>query len=198
MKMIKMTGVALAITALGAFLQVPAAMGGLDPGQDSFGVYFDPAGNTIETYVGVYTPHHAYLLVMNPSAPIDAFECVVTRVGAPSFVLAEDLGTGAVDADATANGFRVTRATPYPVQNGAVLLVDWTWMQLSTWGMWVYIGPGTAPLLPGGLPVLGNGGTWWLGNIWSGSDVFPVACVNASCVSADEPTSFGALKALYR
>lgn len=198
MKMMRMTKAALAITALGIFLQGPVDAGGLDPGLDFFGVYFDRAGNTIETFAPLFTPYHAYLLVMYPSAPIDAFECVVTRVGDSHFVLAQDLGAGAVDTDATADGFRVTRPTPYPVQYGAALLVDWTWMQTNAWGMWVYIGPGTEPLLPGGLPALGNGGVWRQGYIASGSDGFPVACVNARCTSADEPTSFGALKALYR
>lgn len=188
----------MVVATLCMLLPAGQAASGLVPDQDSFGVYFDTVGNAMETSVGPFTPYNAYLLVLNPSAPIDAFECTVTRVGGPCYVLSQDLGEGAVDADATADGFRVTRATPYPVLYGAVVLANWMWMQQSWQGMWVFIGPGSDPLLPGGLPVLGSGGTYRQGVIWTGSDGFPVACVNVHCVSADEPTTFGALKSLYR
>lgn len=174
--------------------------GGLDPDPDGFGIYFDTAGYQRDTVIPPFNPFHAYLLVNAPSAPIDGFECTAWRVGGPHFELARSLGADAVDSDDTAEGFRVTRSSPYPVQNGVALLVDWTLMTQAYTGLWLYVGPGTQPSLPGGLPVLANGGSLRLGGVISGSPDFPVACVNSgwSCVSDDEQTSFGALKGLFR
>lgn len=180
-------------------LAATSTTAGVDPQPDSFGVYFDPAGNMRElTMQPVFTPYYAYLIVSNPTAAIDGFECTVTRVGSPHFVLATDLGEGVVDADPSADGYQVTRATPYPVASGVAVLVRWQCMQLSQSGMWIFVGPGTTPTLPGGLPVLRNGSEFRLGNIASESESLPVACVNGWCVSADEAASFGAIKSLYR
>lgn len=177
------------------------ALGGLDPDPDGFGIYFDTAGNVRETVIPPFSPFHAYLLVNNPSAPIDGFECTAWRVGGPHFELGRNLGPDAIDSDETAEGYSVLRSSPYPVQNGAALLVDWTIMMQSATGLFFYVGAGTNPSLPGGLPVLADGGSYRLGLLVSDSPDFPVACVNSGggwCVSADEPTSFGALKSLYR
>lgn len=175
------------------------ARGGLDPNADSFGVYFDTAGNNATVYtMPVFTPYDIYLIVSNPTAAVDGFECVVTRVGAPSFVLSTDLGTGAVDDDPAADVYRVQRATPYPVASGVIVLVHWSWMQQAYSGMWVFVGPTVPPSLPGGLPVLRNGGALRLGYLMSQSPDIPVACVNSTCVSAEETSTFGAIKGLYR
>lgn len=114
MRMMRM----MALAALLSWLPAGEARAGLDPFPDSFGVYFDAAGNMNSGSIGPFMPVRLYLLASNPTAPIDAFECVVTRVGGPHFVLSTNLGDGAVDSDASADGFRVTRATPYPVQAG--------------------------------------------------------------------------------
>lgn len=189
----------IAMAILAAWPAADAA-GGLDTAPDGFGIYFDLNASYREMVVPPFSPFHAYLMVVNPTAPIDGFECTSWRVGGPHFELAMSLGADAVDADATAEGFTVTRATPYPVQNAAVVLVDWTLMTQAATGLWLYVGPGSQPSLPGGLPVLVNGGSLRLGQVVSESPDFPVACVNSgwSCVSADEQASFGALKGLFR
>lgn len=191
MKMLLTTVMALALAVTGA-------QGGLDWKSDSFGVYFDQAGNTNTTYPGIFTPYHVYLLVANPTAPVDGFECVVTRVGAPHFILSTDLGTGAVDDDPAADVFRVHSATPYPVAAGMIVLVHWQWMQQSTNPMAVFVGPTVPPALPGGLPVLRNGAALRLGDVYSQLPSLPVACVYSWCVDAEETTTFGTIKSLYR
>lgn len=189
------------VAAVLAWLPATEVAGGLDPGPDSFGIYFDPNGYSLVADPGYFRPYDAYLIAANPTSPVDAFECTVTRIGERCFILETNLGDGAVDTDATVDGFRVTRATPYPVVSGVVVLVHWVWMQTEVqYGMWVFVGPGTDPLLPGGWPVLGYEGAYRLGDISSGSPEILVACVNnmSACSVADEPTSFGVLKSLYR
>lgn len=190
----------IVVIVLLACLPATAALAGLDPDPDSFGIYFDTNGYSRDISIPMFNPFHAYLIVNYPSAPIDGFECSAWRVGGPHVELARSLGVGAVDGDDSAAGFRVVRSSPYPVQNGVAILVDWTLMTQASTGVWLYVGPGTNPLLPGGLPVLANGGSYRLGTVVSDSPDLPVACVNSGgwCVSADEPTSFGGLKSLYR
>ena len=188
----------MVVAALLVWLPAVEAAAGLDPNPDSVGIYFDPAGNANTATVPPFVPFHAYLIVSNPTSPLDAFECVVTRVGAPSFELSADLGEDAVDSDATADGYRVARATPFPVLSGVAVLVDWVWM-LQTPYLLVYVGPGSDPLLPGGLPVLGNAGAYRLAPVSSGSPDLAVACINDwRCATDDAPSSFGAVKSLYR
>jgi hypothetical protein len=188
------------VVILLASLLAVEAIAGLDPDPDGFGIYFDTYGMSRDIVIPMFVPFHAYLIVNNPSTAIDGFECTAWRVGGPHYELARSLGADAIDSDVTADGFRVVRSSPYPAQNGVVILVDWTLMTQAPAGVWLYVGAGTSPLLPGGLPVLANGGSYRLGTVVSESPDIPVACVNSgmSCVSADEPTSFGALKSLYR
>jgi hypothetical protein len=190
MKMLLTTVVMLA-------LAVTAAQAGLDPNTDSFGVYYDMAGNTISRSVPVFHLYDAYLLVANPSAAIDGFECAVTRSGAPHFVLSTDLGTDATDEDTASDVYRVQRASPYPGASGAIVLVHWQLLQQAATPMFFYIGPAEPASLPGAIAVLRNGGALRLGWSLSGSPTLPVACVNWYCI-AEEHSSFGAVKSLFR
>jgi hypothetical protein len=66
-----------------AGIMASVAVAGLDPATDSFGVYFDTAGNTNCTTAAPFQAVTAYLLLMNPAGPTNGFECTVTMVGAP-------------------------------------------------------------------------------------------------------------------
>lgn len=156
-----------------------AAMAGLDGNTDSFGVYFDTAGNTNGTTAPVFTPFPAYLLLMNPSAPTNGFECTVTPTGAPFFALATTLGgTGALDVDASANGFAVGAAANYPVVNGAVVLVSWTLMVQAATPLEFRITKASIPSMIGDMPVVTGDGVLRRCQVASCDVTLPVACVN--------------------
>ncbi len=176
---------------------VTGAWAGLDPNTDSFGVYYDTAGNTNSRSVPVFSLYDAYLLVANPTAAIDGFECAVTRSGAPNFVYTTDLGPDATDEDAAADVYRVQRASPYPGASGAIVLVHWQLLQQAATPMFFYIGPAEPASLPGAIAVLRNDGALRRGTSLSGWPTLPVACVNWSCI-AEERSSFGAVKSLFR
>ncbi len=75
-----------------AVLITSAACAGLDPGTDSFGVYFDTAGNTNCATAAAFDAVTAYLLLMNPAGPTEAFECSVSMSGAPYMILSTVAG----------------------------------------------------------------------------------------------------------
>ncbi len=135
------------------------ATAGLDNKTDSFGVYFDSAGNTNCVNAAPFVPTTAYLLLMNPSSATNGFECTVTPTGAPHFILSTTLGgTGALDVDASANGFAVGAAANYPVVGGACVLVTWSIMLQSAAPLEFRISQASIPSMAGGLPVVtGNG-----------------------------------------
>lgn len=187
----------LLLIAMSAALLAPATWAGLDPNPDSFGVYFDTAGNINNYTVPIFTPYDAYLLVVHPSAAIDGFECAATRSGAPYFVLATTLEGGGIDEDPAADVYRVQCPTPYPVANGAIVAVHWRLMQQASTPLFFYVAPTDPPSLPGTLPVLRNAGALRQGRTFSGSPQVPVACVNWYCF-ADERSTFGAVKSLFR
>ncbi len=94
-------------------LMATSAFAALDPDHDSFGVYFDNGtwNNNCATAMP-YTPFFAYLVLMNPVSATNGFECTVTPAGTTGFfALSTTLGgTGALDVDASPNGFAVGAA----------------------------------------------------------------------------------------
>lgn len=175
-----------------------AAPTGVDPQSDSMGVYFDTAANVIDGPAVPFVPFPLYLLLVNPTAPVDGFECTVTLTGAPYYFLETDLGEGAIDVDPSANGFAVGVASPYPMSS-AMRLVRWTFMVQSASPLSIYISEATTPSLPGGWPVVTGDGILRRCNLFSGYPAYPVACVNTICHGTpSETVSFGAVKSLYR
>ena len=187
----------LLLIVMSAALVAPATWAGLDPKIDSVGVYFDTSGNINSISEPMFTPYDAYLLVANPSAAVDGFECAATRSGAPYFVLATTLEGGGIDEDPAADVYRVQCPTPYPVANGAIVAVHWRLMQQASTPLFFYVAPTDPPSLPGALPVLRNGGALRQGRIMSGSPLVPGACVNYWCFAVESST-FGAVKSLFR
>jgi hypothetical protein len=188
-----------------AGMMAPAAFAGLDPATDSFGVYFDAAGNTNCTTASAWQVVTAYLILMNPAGPTHGFECSVALVGAPHFVLSTvynvncgtDPGWSEAPGDLTCGG-----VVDFPVPaNGAVVLVTWSIILVQDSSeLLFYLGPASIPSLPGGLPVVaGDGGVLRLCGVASGDVNLPVAGINASnCPVSDEVTAFGAVKGLFR
>ena len=160
-----------------------------DDKTDSFGIYFD-AGNSNNCTTGaVYTPFNVYLVLMNPTGNTNGFECTVTASGsAPNFALSTTMnGTGALDVDSTPNGFAVGAAANYPVANGGLTLVTWSYMMTGAGDMSFKIGPATIPSMTGGLPVVTGDGILRRCEVATCSAAIPVASVNGSC-----PTICGA------
>ena len=190
---------AILLAALGgAVVPVPGARAVSDPDSDSFGIYFDAAGVLPEAMSTPFQPFDAYLLLANPLGPVDGFECTITTQGGSLLFLSSDLGPQTLDVDGSPNGYAVGAAMPYPVSNNAVKLIHWQCLTVSTAGTYLLVGEATQPSLPGGWPVVTGGGVLRRCLVRGGDVSGPVACVNAHCVVADEPTSFGAVKGLYR
>ena len=188
------------VTLVLVSLMATVAFAGLDSGSDSFGVYFDTAGNANTTAMPVFTPFNVYLLLMNPVAPTNGFECTVTPSGAPYFILSTNVGVGALDVDGSANGFAVGAASDYTVNpGGAIVLCTWQFMVQAPTPLEFRIGPATFPSMPGGLPVVTGDGVLRRCGISSGSTTAAVAYVNGiNQPVAQEVSSFGNVKSLFR
>ena len=191
---------ALMAVALAAML-ASSALAGLDPATDSFGFYFDTAGNTNCTSASAFEMVTTYLVLMNPSGPTNGFECSLSRVGAPHFVLSTSFG-GCIDwiVGPDPNDIAIGCASDFPVQaNGAAVLMTWTMMLAEPAELLLYIGPHSIPSLPGGLPVLTGNGVLRRGAVASGSVDLPVAGINAgNCPVSEEASSLGSVKSLFR
>lgn len=171
------------------------AAAGVDPQPDSMGIYFDLAGNDVTSYENLFVPFDAYLLLANPTAAVDGFECTVRTEGAMRLILETYLGAGADDADPSADGYAVSAAGAYP--DGPVLqLVHWRFMILNADRLLFYVTEATAPSLPASLPAVTGDGAWRPCLVSSGNVNWAVACVN--CWDSTEAATFGAIKSLYR
>lgn len=183
-------------------MMASVAFAGVDPDFDSFGVYFDTGGNTLcLNGQPAFAPFNAYLLLMNPRSATDGFECTVTPVGAPHFVLSTTLGgTGTLDVDASPNGFACGAAANFPVVNGAAVLVTWSVMlQAGGVPLNYFITKASIPSMPGNLPVVTGEGVLRRCGLTTGDVTLPVAVVNGACgVISEEVSSFGNVKSLFR
>ena len=188
------------VTLLLVSLFASVAFAGLDSGTDSFGVYFDTAGNTNTYTAPVFTPFMAYLVLAHPAGATNGFECTVTPSGAPFFILATTLaGAGALDVDASVNGFAVGAPSDYPVVGGCALLCTWQFMVQAPTPLEFRISKATMPSMPGNLPVVTGNGILRQCGISSGSATAPVAYVNSPNTPVPtETSSFGNVKSLFR
>ncbi len=180
-------------------LMATTAFAALDPDTDSFGVYFDTAGNNNCTNAPMFAPFNAYLVLMNPAGPTNGFECTVTPTGAPHFILSTTLGgTGALDVDSAPNGFAVGAAANYPAVNGAMTLVTWSIMLQAAAPLEFRITKASIPSMTGNLPVVTGDGILRRCGVSSGDVTLPVAAVNNGCPVPAETSSFGSVKSLFR
>jgi hypothetical protein len=155
------------------------AAGGIDPKTDSFGIYFDSANYSTSINVGPFTPFNVYLVLMNPAAPVNGFECTVTATGAPFFALSTTLGgSGALDVDASANGFAVGASTNYPVVNGGLTVVTWSYMVQAVAPLNFYITKASIPSMTGNMPVVTGDGILRRCQVYTCDVTLPVATVN--------------------
>ncbi len=191
-----LSGVLAAVVAL-VISDAPVACAGLDPDPDSMGIYFDATGNSNCLWNGPFAPFSAYLLLSNPAGPTSGFACRVSLEGAPYFLLSTDLGD-AMDIDSSAEGFLVEATSPYPEIGSQIVLATFSVMLQSPSVLDFFVRPPVPPYgtCPGPV-VFGDGGTRCCG-VSSGNVDLPVATVNGNCGVADESSSFGAIKSLYR
>ncbi|MBK9776345.1 MAG: hypothetical protein IPP62_08320 [bacterium] len=153
---------------------------GLDPRTDSIGIYFDTGGNTNCAPVGMFVPTNIYLLLSNPAGPTNGFECTLTPVGVPYFILSTNLGPNTLDVDGSANGFAVGAASNYPVVGGQIVLATLSVMLQGAGELAFYITDATAPSLAGELPVVTGDGVLRRCSVASGSVTIPVGGMNMS------------------
>ena len=191
------------ISLLLAGLMASAACAGLVSGADSFGIYFDTAGNTNCTTAAAMDTVTAYLLLMNPAGPTEAFECSVSMSGAPYMILSTVTGGCLCMTDGGFCGpyqFAHGCEDDFPVtEDGAIVLVTWRILLQAPSELLFHIGPSKLPSLPGGLPVLLGDSVLRQGAVASGDVNLPVAGINAAvCPTSDEINTFGAVKGLFR
>ncbi len=184
-------------------MMAPVAWAGADPATDSFGIYFDTAGNTNCVTAAPFQLVTAYLVLLNPAGPTDGFECSVAATGAQHLVLSTTYNSGCgldLDWDLPPGDFGCAGPSDFTVPaNGALVLVTWTLMLQEPAELLFRIGPSSVPSLPGGLPVLTGDGVLRLGAVASGSVNLPVAGINVTdCPVSDEAQAFGAVKSLFR
>lgn len=181
-------------------LLVSPAGAGLDPDVDSMGIYFDTAGNANCLAGAAFMPVTAYLLLMNPAGPTDAFECSVTMSGAPYFILSTSLPDGGTNWCQSPDCYAHHSESPYPVYNGAIELANWVVMLTATSPFLFHIGPASMPSLPGGLPVVSGNGILRQCGVASGDVNLPVAAINLSqfCPVDNDARTFGEVKSLFR
>ncbi len=187
--------VALLFVSLTASL----AFAGLDPDLDSFGLYYDAGGYMNCAAVGPFVPTNVYLLLSNPVGPTDGFECTLTPVGVPHFILSTNLGPAALDIDSSANGYVVGAASNYPVVNGQIVLATLQFMLAAPGSLEFFITQATVPSMPGDLPVVTGNGVLRRCGVSSGAVSIPVLGMNPSfCPVSEEISSFGDVKSLFR
>jgi hypothetical protein len=185
-----------------AGIMASVAVAGLDPATDSFGVCFDAAGNTNCTTAAPFQAVTAYLLLMNPAGPTNGFECTVTMVGAPYYLLASNIACGWDFPDnEPPYDYAAGCVFDYPVlEGGAIVLVTWSIMLREPSELLFHVGPARVPSLPGGLPVVAGEGVRRLCGVASGDVNLPVAAINAGagCPVSAQASSFGTVKSLFR
>lgn len=187
------------VSLLVLVLFVSPSFAGLDPDYDSLGIYFDMDGNVNCTTVAAFLPFPAYLILMNPAGPTSGFECSVSITGAQHIVLSTVMDGCDIDVELPPGDFACSVGADYTVRpSGAVVLVSWMLVLGTPCELLFRIGPASIPSLPGGLPVVTGNGVLRQCSVASGDVSVPVARVNTSCVTAEESSSFGGIKALYR
>jgi hypothetical protein len=117
----------------------------------------------------MFVPTNVYLLLSNPAGPTNGFECTLTPVGVPYFILSTNLGPNTLDVDGSANGFAVGAASNYPVVGGQIVLATLSVMLQGAGELAFYITDATAPSLAGELPVVTGDGVLRRCGVASGS-----------------------------
>jgi hypothetical protein len=180
-------------------MMATVAFAGLDPDTDSMGVYFDLNGDTNCLNGAPGASFAAYMLLMNPASSTNGFECVVTMAGTPGsfFVLATDLGAGALDVDSTPDGYAVGAASPYTGAT-ALRLIAWNILPLGAGPIDFFIRQANIPSVTGGVPAVTGDGILRRCGVASGNVDLPVASWNGGCPVSEEVSSFGNVKSLFR
>jgi hypothetical protein len=176
-----------------------AAVGGDKISHDTFGMYFDTNGfvNCLDEPVG--STFSLYMLLVNPLASVNGFECTVTSTGANHNILSTILPAGALDVDSSTGGFAVGVPGSFPSSpSGALVLCTWNILLGGSGPLEFRIGPASMPSMPGGRPVVTGDGVLRLCNVSSGQVSVPVLTVNGNCTVNEEFSSLGTLKCRFR
>lgn len=201
-------------------MMATVAFAGLDPDNDSIGVYFDTLGDTNTTTGITATTKNVYVILMNSTFDLKGFEFayrIESRDPIQNATLGDDLvrianivqGTSFVDigvsTDPLAGDYRCGYATARPMAP-AIVLVNWRFRYYGDTaagdpdrGMDFYItGCLTNPSLGSLYPVVDNGDVLRKCGISSGDLGVPCASTVNSGPVAVENSSFGSVKSLFR
>lgn len=187
-------------------LMASSAFAVIDPDPNMMGLYFDLNADTNSFAATVNVPFMAYLMLTNPTyADVSGFEAgyeVVVPAGMEGlyFRLNEDLQGGlnvAVGNTALLGEYVVGWPAPRTT-SAATVLVAWQMMLIAPMQVEVFLGPSNSPSVDNGLPALEIGGSIVSLGLSTGGAEIPVARVNGAGPIAEEFSSFGGVKALFR
>ncbi|MBK7769340.1 MAG: hypothetical protein IPI48_02070 [bacterium] len=207
-----------AVCALAA-ISMLAPSGGFAQFENRIGLYTTETASFAHLNTQApFAPFNMYLLAINPlnsdGSPatfVDGFECRLSVTGPAYFSLSQTLPPNSLDVDGDPRGFAVGMAAPAAVTNGSVVLMTWNVMLqaaiddtgcpdncVNHWK--VFLGPATAPSVPGGFMALNVPNSPVLlvpQSPSSGANDVPVFTIGETGV-ATETSAFGAVKALFR
>jgi hypothetical protein len=206
-----------AVCALAAIsLLAPNAGFAQDPNvwENRIGVYTSATATSASLEsMGAFSQFDIYMVLCNPTnadgspaTVVNGFECTVSITGPSYFILNSTLaGIGALDIDNAALGFAVGWADPgLPVTNGMVHLVTWQVMLQAPANAGtpfrIFLGPATAPSVPGGYMAINvpTSETLLRPCLPSSGDFAQAVYAIGDTVVGVETSSFGAVKALFR
>ena len=174
----------------------------IEPDPDLIGIYFDTSGDVGDYFISPSIPFFAYVMVLNPTEPqITSCEFgwdihVSAGMEGMFFRLAltssGDIPVNTEQLDVFADDVTITWSEPLPAIPATPVL-SFQFMLLAPMVGYIEITPGQDNLLADGLPAYANGESVRALGTPSCSGQ-----INQSCGLATEPSTFGAVKALYR
>lgn len=179
------------------FVLAAPARGALDPDPDSLGLYFDTAANSNCAALQPWTTGGFYLVLCNPTAAVEGVACSIELVGVTYGLTTFQPRPGATNEVASTTVVRIS-SWPFPLAPGPIMFGTWGLLLMEPGRLDCHLRPHPDPSLPRDLPVIRRDGQWLLCGTASGNVDLPVAALNGDCPVADQTTSFGAVKSLFR
>ena len=190
----------ITLACLGLLLAAPVASAQIIPADDIVGIYFDSGATQTSYYApAMYQNNQAYLILTNFSGSGTlGWELTVEfdNGGGFSSVTSWAPRGSWVNAD-TPPGFAVGLATP--LYGGPIIVVMDLAFFYTGGTCYFYLSPNSSPSIPGHMAALDGADVGHIIPIFpsSGAFEYPVACVDCETF-ATEPTSWGAVRSLYR
>ena len=194
----KMT-LSAALTMLFASAFLPAALVAQpDPGPNSVGIYFDQAATQIATSSATPSPEHpvevrAWLIARHVqlAGQVSYWEGMIRASGAYGIIVGQATAGQNIADNMMGDpqwGFRVGIWTPFPVTDTLILANVYVGLYESGGPTWLYVE---------GLN-MSVGGSGVSLSPASGAAELPVAVINGAAPVAEQPTTWGQVKGIFR